>query len=214
MYKKIRYLGSTVHLYEFNQATHRIVMEYGQVGILEPLTKIAPNAEAKINCGFFGGTNENYGIWSNGWTTVCYDDNGQQLLRFYDPETMDISTFNRISKEHTLTLGASFTLVENGRVSIRNTKPFSHWNQRHPRTMLAQKQNRNILFIVVDGRKWNERGMTAAEEAKLCIFLGCRCAVNLDGGGSSEMIVGTQIMNRPSDGGERRIGTCLAVYKK
>lgn len=216
MYKKIRYLGSTCHIVEINQATHSFQLEYGKVGILEPLSKMALKAEAKINCGFFAfnASSENYGIWSNGWTTVCYNDNGDQLLKFYDPETMDISTFNRFTKNNTLVLGASFTLMENNRISIRNTAPFPHWNQRHPRTIFAQKSNRNMLFVVVDGRRWNERGMTAREEAALCKYLGCRCAVNFDGGGSSELIVGTKIMNRPSDGGERRIGTCLATYAK
>jgi exopolysaccharide biosynthesis protein len=80
--------------------------------------------------------------------------------------------------------------------------------------MLAQKQNRNMLFIVVDGRKWNQKGMSAKEQAQLCVYLGARCAVNFDGGGSSEMVVGDKIVNVPSDGGERRIGTCLAAYKK
>lgn len=216
MYKKFRYLGSTVHVHEFNQITHRIVLEYGKVGILEPLSKMAIGAEAKINCGFFAfnASSENYGIWSNGWTTICYNDNGDQLLKFYDPETMDISTFNRMTKENTLVIGASYTLVENNRISIRNTAPFPHWTQRNPRTMFAQLPNRNMLFIVVDGRRWNERGMTAKEQAQLCKYLKVRCAVNFDGGGSSEMIVGTKIMNRPSDGGERRIGTCLATYKE
>lgn len=222
MYKKIRYLGSTCHVYEFNQANHNIKLEYGKVGILEPLSRMAGGAEAKINCGYFAfnASSENYGIWSNGWTTVCYNDNGDQLLKFYDPETMNISTYNTISKANTLTLGAGYTLMENCNISIRNFEPFPHWNQRHPRTIFAQKPNRNMLFIVVDGRKtWPkyavpEKGMTAKEEAQLCKYLGCRCAVNFDGGGSSEMIVGAKIMNRPSDGGERRIGTCLATYPK
>ena len=215
-YSKRRVNGSTVHVYEFNQVTHRMVLEYGRVGILEPLSRMGGNAEAKINCGFFAfnASSENYGVWSNGWTTVCYNDNGDQLLKFYDPERMEISTYNTISKANTLTLGASYTLMENGLISIRNWEPFPHWIQRNPRTMFAQKSNRNMLFIVVDGRRWNERGMTAKEQAALCKTLGCRCAVNFDGGGSSEMMVGKTIMNRPSDGGERRIGTCLAVYPK
>jgi len=170
MYKKIRYLGSTCHIYEFNQVNHRILLDYGKVGILEPLSRMALGAEAKINCGFFAfnASSENYGIWSNGWTTVCYNDNGDQLLKFYDPENMEISSFNRITKENTLVIGAGYTLVENSRVSIRNTAPFPHWVQRNPRTMFAQLPNRNMLFIVVDGRRWNERGMTAKEQAQLC----------------------------------------------
>jgi hypothetical protein len=213
-YSKIRFLGSTCHVYEYNQATHLTKCDYGKVGTLERLSQMAIGAEAKINCGFFAfnATSEMYGVWSNNWTTVCYDQSGLQLLRFHDPEKMDMSTFNAITKANTLTFGASYTLVENGVASIRNFEPFPHYKQQHPRTILAQKYNRNLLFIVVDGRKWNEFGMTAKEEAALCVRLKARCAVNLDGGGSSEMIVGGRIVNRPSDGGERLIGTCLACY--
>ena len=38
-------------------------------------------------------------------------------------------------------------------------------------------------------------------------------AMNLDGGGSSQMIVGSQIVNAPSDGRERRLGAGIAVVK-
>ena len=43
--------------------------------------------------------------------------------------------------------------------------------------------------------------------------LGAVDAMNLDGGGSSEMIVDGQIVNQPSDGRERRIGAGIAVVK-
>jgi uncharacterized protein YraI len=44
--------------------------------------------------------------------------------------------------------------------------------------------------------------------------LGCVIAVNLDGGGSSEMIVNGSIKNKPSDGAERSIGTAFVAYAK
>ena len=39
-------------------------------------------------------------------------------------------------------------------------------------------------------------------------------AINFDGGGSSEMIVGGQIQNSPSDGAERPVGSAIVVVKK
>ena len=38
-------------------------------------------------------------------------------------------------------------------------------------------------------------------------------AMNLDGGGSSQMIIGDQIVNTPSDGRERKLGAAIAVIK-
>ena len=217
-YRKMRWDGSTIHIFEFNQVTHDIQVTLGIKGKLEPLSKIAPNAEAKINCGYFGGAglnlNEMYGRFSNGWTTVIYNDNGDQRLHFLDPETMDISTFNKIDKENTFIIGAGYTLMENGIINIRNTEPFPHYKTRNPRTMLAQKYNRNLLLIVADGRRWNESGLSADSQAKLCRSMALHCAVNLDGGGSSEMMVGARIVNRPSDGGERWIGSAIACYPK
>jgi hypothetical protein len=215
-YKRIRYLNSEVHVYEFNQANRHISLEHGKHGILEKLSRMALGAEVKINCGFFAfnASSEHYGTWSPNWTTVCYDEAGDQLLKFYDPETMDVKLFNQITAENTLTFGASYTLVEDGKESIRNFEPFPHYKQRHPRTILIQRHNRNMMFVVVDGRRWNSGGMTAKEQAQLCLYLGARCAVNFDGGGSSEMVVGNTIMNKPSDGGERLIGSCLVAYKE
>lgn len=207
MYKKIRYLGCTVHIYEFNQKTHRMAIETGVAGKLEPLSKMAKGAKVRVNCGYFGKGTEHMGTWSKDWTTVVYDDNGDQLLHFEEYNERD-------ELPSTLTFGAAFTVYDEGLPSIRNTKPFPHYNQRHPRTMIAQKPNRNILLIVVEGRRAGEAGMTAMGLASLCKYLNVRCAVTFDGGGSSEMMVGEKIVNKPSDGYERSIGSCFVVYRK
>jgi hypothetical protein len=217
-FTKFRWDGSTIYAAEFNQVTHDIQCTLGIKGKLEPLSKIAPNAEAKINCGYFGGTgvnlNEMYGRFSNGWTTVIYNDNGDQRMKLLDPELMDISTFNAIDKNNTFVIGAGYTLMDAGIINIRNTEPFPHYRTRNPRSMLAQRYNRNLLFIVADGRRWNESGLTAASQAKLCRSMGLYCAVNLDGGGSSQLMIGSRIMNRPSDDGERWIGSAIACFPK
>ena len=43
------------------------------------------------------------------------------------------------------------------------------------------------------------------------MHLNLKNAVNLDGGGSSEMVVNRKIVNDPSDGSERRVGTAIVV---
>jgi exopolysaccharide biosynthesis protein len=54
--------------------------------------------------------------------------------------------------------------------------------------------------------------MTLAGAARLMRSLGARDALNLDGGGSTTMTVGGQVVNRPSDrAGERPVSNALYV---
>ena len=67
--------------------------------------------------------------------------------------------------------------------------------------------------MVVDGRSRSSVGYTLLELAQFMLEQGAVEAMNLDGGGSSQMIVGSQIVNAPSDGRERRLGAGIAVVK-
>ena len=71
-----------------------------------------------------------------------------------------------------------------------------------------------MLLAVVDGRQESSIGCTLEEFAELLVKFGAQQAVNFDGGGSSEMVVGGEILNSPSDGSERKVGSALAVFKK
>ena len=85
----------------------------------------------------------------------------------------------------------------------------------HPRTAVALSADGKTLFLVVaDGRRPGVPGMTLPELAEFLVTeLGACRAMNLDGGGSSAMWVGDRIVNRPSDGTERRVGNHLAVVR-
>ena len=83
---------------------------------------------------------------------------------------------------------------------------------RHPRTAVGYDNETALLWLaVVDGRQEPySDGMTLPELADLLESLGVDEALNLDGGGSSAMSLGTRLANRPSDmGGERRVGNSL-----
>ncbi|MEW5742068.1 MAG: phosphodiester glycosidase family protein, partial [Myxococcota bacterium] len=63
---------------------------------------------------------------------------------------------------------------------------------QHPRTLLGLSRDKRRLFlVVVDGRAPSQgrRGMTCGEAADFMVSLGAWWALNLDGGGSSEMVV-------------------------
>jgi exopolysaccharide biosynthesis protein len=67
-------------------------------------------------------------------------------------------------------------------------------------------------MVVVDGRQPGvNRGLDLYEFADLMAELGCRDALNLDGGGSSTMVRDGKVQNRPSDGSERRVSTAIVI---
>ena len=84
---------------------------------------------------------------------------------------------------------------------------------RAPRTAIGITKEGRVLLAVVDGRSRASVGFTLLELAQFMLEQGAVEAMNLDGGGSSEMMIGNQIMNEPSDGRERRLGAGLAVLK-
>jgi hypothetical protein len=73
-------------------------------------------------------------------------------------------------------------------------------NMRHPRTVIGTDAQGFIWFVVVDGRRPDfSVGMTLPELARLCDRLGLRNALNLDGGGSTTLVVKGVVVNRPTD---------------
>ncbi|MFA6617513.1 MAG: phosphodiester glycosidase family protein, partial [Candidatus Neomarinimicrobiota bacterium] len=76
---------------------------------------------------------------------------------------------------------------------------------RHPRTGVGFSADSTKLFLmVVDGRAPHSIGMDYHHMADFFSFMGAAHALNLDGGGSSTMVVRNSIMNKPSDGSERK----------
>jgi exopolysaccharide biosynthesis protein len=84
---------------------------------------------------------------------------------------------------------------------------------RHPRTAVGVRADGRILLVTVDGRQPERSvGMTIAELAGLLRDLGAVEAINMDGGGSTTMVVGGRVVNSPSDlTGERPVGDALLV---
>jgi len=108
-------------------------------------------------------------------------------------------------------------LVSDGRRDINGREEKfdnSIINGRHPRTAVALTFDGDLLMIVVDGRSKRNSGMKLDELADYLRVLGVRHAINLDGGGSSSMIVKGRIVNSPSDGSERRISNGILITSR
>lgn len=85
---------------------------------------------------------------------------------------------------------------------------------RAPRTAVGITKDHHVLLMVVDGRQSHSIGCTLLELAFLMQEFGAVDAINFDGGGSSEMVIKNEIVNSPSDGGERRVGNALVILPK
>lgn len=122
-----------------------------------------------------------------------------------------------------------YAAISGGPVLIRhgvNVLPANdqdfNMTEKHPRTAIGQKATGEVLWVVVDGRQaeWSE-GISLLELAELLLVRGAVDALNLDGGGSSIMIVNHEIVNHPSDyaqfgqpGHERPIANVIALFRK
>jgi Phosphodiester glycosidase len=82
---------------------------------------------------------------------------------------------------------------------------------RNPRTAVGVTADGKILLVVVDGRSRRSVGVTLVQLRALMRDLGAVSALNLDGGGSSEMVVEGTVVNDPSDGHERHITNAILV---
>ncbi len=87
---------------------------------------------------------------------------------------------------------------------------------RHPRTAIAARADGTLLLVTVDGRAPRHSvGMSLGELTDLLLELGAVSALNLDGGGSTAMVLGGRLVNTPSDpAGERANGDALLVFPR
>ena len=97
-------------------------------------------------------------------------------------------------------------------------------SDRHNRTAVGIRADGTVLLIVVDGRAPKAAGMSLLELQQVMLWLGCRNALNLDGGGSATFYADLKgnhgVLNYPSDNGrfdhegERTVSNAVLVVRK
>ena len=113
-------------------------------------------------------------------------------------------------------VGGGPVLVYNGQVRVTNEEEglFIHGEKdMHPRSAIGYTRDGRIIVLAVQGRTPGvAAGVTLAQEAKILTDLGCYEALNLDGGGSSCMLVNGKETIHPSDkGGERPVPAVFMI---
>lgn len=115
-----------------------------------------------------------------------------------------------------LALGGGPLLLADGQINITGVQERFQSDVllgRAPRTAIGLTANDEMLLLVVDGRRLGiSNGVTLEELATLMLDLGADSAMNLDGGGSSTLVLRDRVLNQPSSGEERLVGNGLFVF--
>ena len=94
---------------------------------------------------------------------------------------------------------------------------------RHNRTAVGIREDGTVLLLVADGRHKQAEGLSLTELQQIFRWLGCRDALNLDGGGSTTIWLDFDnyqgVVNCPSDNGrfdhegERGVSNAVLIMK-
>jgi hypothetical protein len=90
---------------------------------------------------------------------------------------------------------------------------------RYPRAALGLADGR-VLAVACDGRSHADAGLTLGELSRVMVALGAHTALNLDGGGSTSLVSGGRLRNRPRrdfavpEPGGRPVSTVVAFLPR
>ena len=133
------------------------------------------------------------------------DTGTKKPYMFQVPFTVEKDSFVNIRRRNYRTLtaqkwkmqtavGGGPVLLQNGEIKITNKEELKFSGKtgltdKHPRTAMGYTADGRLIIMVIQGRNADAAGATLLQEAQLLKDLGCVEALNLDGGGSSCMIV-------------------------
>jgi len=109
-------------------------------------------------------------------------------------------------------LGGGPVLVDGGRVAVNGSAERFRSDVVvgcRPRSAVGLTSKGEVVLVAVE-----EPGMTLRELAGVLVKLGVVRAMNLDGGGSTAMVVNGRLLNVPGDGCERSVSNALLVVKR
>lgn len=116
-------------------------------------------------------------------------------------------------------VGGGPVLLQNGEIKITNNEEMKFSgkaiNDKHPRTAMGYTQDGKLIILVIEGRNKNAGGATLTQEAQIFKDLGCWEALNLDGGGSSCMLVNGKETIKVSDAtGQRPVPAVFIIDRQ
>lgn len=172
-----------------------------------------------------------FGIFKNGKMDIAfnYNDSGMAVpFVMQSVYTPMIDSVRRLNINHPSlsglkpwkvkhAFGGGPVLVQDGQVKISNNEEKKFAGKaiidKHPRTAIGYTKEGTMIILAVQGRmKGLAEGATLPQMAKIMVDLGCVEAMNLDGGGSSCMLVNGKETIKPSDpSGQRPVPAVLVI---
>ena len=133
------------------------------------------------------------------WTLAMADDN---TLTSFPP---NITAKEIKDKGYNNTFSGFGPLIMEGKKVYTEGDYSPNSEVSHPRTVIAQLPNKDILIFTCDGRitgsTLHQKGMTLNEVTEVLYshYGDIEFAYNLDGGGSSSAVLRSRMLNKPSD---------------
>jgi hypothetical protein len=113
-------------------------------------------------------------------------------------------------------LGGSPMLIKDGEIHVTDAEELIEINNTtsRPRSAIGYTASGIVLFVAAEGDNApGPAGLNLVQFATLLRSLGCVGAVNLDGGGSTSLVIGEQRTVRPSGGNERAVISALLLFE-
>ena len=102
-------------------------------------------------------------------------------------------------------------LMRDGQAPRNWVRP-QHLYRPNPRTAAAlTADHRTMILLSADGRRPGVQGLTGFQMVDVLREFGAHDAINLDGGGSTTLVMNSRVVNRPSDHHERAVITHLGI---
>src|SRR5260221_1866325 len=116
-------------------------------------------------------------------------------------------------------VGGGPVLLQYGKIEITNNEELKFIgkaiNDKHPRTAMGYTKEGKLIILVIQGRSESGGGESLPQEEQILKDLGCWEALNLDGGGSSCMLINGKETIKPSDKeGERPVPAVFIIKQK
>jgi hypothetical protein len=116
-------------------------------------------------------------------------------------------------------IGGGPALLKDGEIWVTNKQEIMFVTgeaDRHPRTAMGYTADNHLIILMTEGRNPGiAEGMTLTQQAEVLKSLGCIEALNLDGGGSSSLIINGKETIKPSDKeGQRPVPAVFMIFAR
>lgn len=114
-------------------------------------------------------------------------------------------------------IGGGPVLLQNGEIKVTNNEERMFAgkgiNDKHPRTAMGYTRDNKLIILVIEGRNSNAGGASLSQEAQIFKDLDCLEALNLDGGGSSCLLINGKETIKLSDKTQRPVPAVFIIHE-